>query len=107
MHITLDEGISLLENWKSTETVLQIYFSRPGAGRRELQAKIRTLRGSVVELDSSSDPAEVDLTGAELNGDMRTPLHSTHGAYLVCEYRNGDRWSFYAPRVSQTTGAQA
>ena len=42
----------------------------------------------------------MDLSGADFNGDRRSPPNANHGAYLVCEFRNEDRWSFYAPAAT-------
>ena len=97
MHITLDEAKSLLDSWKATGTVLKVYLPRAGRSQ-ELQATVANISGAIVGIDASGDKIELDLTGAEFNGDRRSAPNSNQGAYLVCEYRNGDRYSFYAPR---------
>jgi hypothetical protein len=98
MHITLEEAISLLDNWKQMGTVLCVRCSRLG-DLRELQATVKSVKDGVAELGSGSEEMKVDLNGAEFNGDRRESARSDYGAYLVCEYRNGDRYSFYAPRT--------
>jgi hypothetical protein len=97
MHITIEEAISLLDVWRTQETVLDIHFSCAG-NRRELHETVVGIKGGVVNLSGAEGATRLDLTGAEFNGDRRCPPNSNHGAYLVCEYANGDRWSFYAPR---------
>jgi len=68
-----------------------MHFSRLGDDR---QVTIRGLRGTVVELDAASERLEVDLQGAEFNGDRRAAPRSSYEPYLVCEFPNGDRCSF-------------
>ena len=60
---------------------------------------MKDINGSVINFDAGGEEIEIDLDGAEFNGDRRSPPNSSHGAYLICEYRNGDRFSFYAPRL--------
>jgi hypothetical protein len=102
MNITLDEAVSLLDTWKTAGTVLRVHLSRAG-NSRELQAAIKDIKGVIVTVSASggAEEMEIDLTGAEFNGDRRLAPNSSQGAYLVCEYRNGDRFSFYAPRPVQ------
>src|SRR5208283_4028780 len=100
MHITLGEAISLLDSWKATGTVLRVRLFRAGQGR-ELQAKVKDISSAVVNFDAGGEEIAIDLDGAEFNGDRRAPPNSNHGAYLICEYRNGDRFSFYASRPTQ------
>jgi hypothetical protein len=97
MHIALDEAILLLDSWRATGTALKVYLSRAGR-RQELAGKVTGVRGSVVDVDANGEKIAVDLTAAEFNGDRRSALNGGQGPYLVCEYRNGDRCSFYAPR---------
>jgi hypothetical protein len=97
MHITIDEAIGLLNGWKVDETLLDVHVSIAGHGRR-FQATVISIGGEVVSLSGSEGETEVDLAGATFNGDRRASPNSHYGAYLVCEYGNGDVWSFYAPR---------
>ena len=101
MHITMDEAISLLDTWREENVPLIVYFSRPGASEPgpKLDARVTEIRGATVKFASGSQEIDVDLSGAEFNGDRRGPLSGDHGAYLICEFRNDDRWSFYAPRI--------
>jgi hypothetical protein len=101
MHITLEEAISLLDNWKQMGTLLRVRCSSPG-DLRELQATVESVKDGVAELGSGSEEIKIDLHGAEFNGDRRESARSDYGAYLVCEYRNGDRYSFYAPRTKES-----
>jgi hypothetical protein len=97
MHITIDEAIIILSDWKSNETPLDVHVSSVGHGRN-LQVTVIAIRGTVARLGGNEGETEIDLAGAIFNGDRRVSLNSIHGAYLVCEYGNGDFWSFYAPR---------
>jgi hypothetical protein len=97
MHITLDEAIVILESWKTGETLLDVHVSIAGHGRK-FQATVISIRGEVVSLSGTEGETEVDLAGATFNGDRRASPNSHYGAYLICEYGNGDFWSFYAPR---------
>jgi hypothetical protein len=99
MHIRLDEAIALLNSWKTDEIVLDIHVSRAGHNG-QLQATVTGIDGAVVDLNGPEGEMHVDLSGAEFNGDQRAPANSSRGAYLICEYPKGDRWSFYAPRSS-------
>jgi hypothetical protein len=97
MHITIDEAIAILDSWKTGETMLDVHVSSVGHDRR-LRAKVVGISGTVVSLDGNEGETELDLTEASFNGDRRLSPNSSYGAYLVCEYGNGDFWSFYAPR---------
>ena len=97
MHITIDEAIAILDSWKTGETLLDVHVSIAGHGRK-FQATVISIRGEVVSLSGSEGETEVDLAGATFNGDRRASPNSHYGAYLICEYGNGDFWSFYAPR---------
>ncbi len=96
MHITIDEAIAILDNWKTGETPLDVHVSRVGEGRK-LQTTVVGISGTVVSLGGNEGETKLDLTGASFNGDRRASASSNYGA-LVCEYGNGDFWSFYAPR---------
>src|ERR1700680_3412888 len=87
MHIPLDEALSLLSNWRNEGTRLRIHASGSGF-RQDLRGTIRELKGTVVEVCDDQRNLQVDLQGADFNGDVSSP------AYLVCEFRNGDRYSF-------------
>jgi len=94
------------DSWKTTVTTLRIHLFRSGQSR-ELQAKVKDINGTVISFDTNGEDIATDLDGAEFNGDRRSPPNSSHGAYLICEYRNGDRFSFYAPLPAQEeTGHQ-
>jgi hypothetical protein len=55
------------------------------------------INGAVINFEADGEKIAIDLDGAEFNGDRRPPPNPSHGGYLICEYRNGDRFSFYAP----------
>jgi hypothetical protein len=99
VNISVDEALSLLNFWKAEKTVLRVQVST-GGNTRDLEAKISRADtvGTSLKLEAGSQVIEVDLSRAELGGDRRGPRNSQHGAYLVCEFRNDDRWAFYAPR---------
>ena len=100
MHIAVNEAVSLLNSWKSSETVLKAHLFRAGQSRG-VQATVKAINGAVINFDADGEEIAIDLNGAEFNGDRRSAPTLIHGAYLVCEYRNGDRFSFYAPRPTQ------
>lgn len=77
----------------------------PGRGREQpVEAKIGALAGTVVSLLSDSETLQIDLHGADFNGDAR-PRSSSHGAYLVCEFHNGGG-KFVVSRVSEEYDAR-
>jgi hypothetical protein len=45
-------------------------------------------RKAVIELRDDRTKVQVDLQDADFNGDVSSP------PYLVCEFRNGERYSF-------------
>ena len=97
MNITSEEAFSLLEGWRNAGTPLLVHLS----GRQQaIQVAIGALAGTVITIISGSENLEIDLQGAEFNGDGH-PRSSNHGAYRVCEFRNGDRCSFYVPRANE------
>src|ERR1700691_173598 len=100
MHISLEEAISMFNSWKAAGTVLQASSSVIGPNR-QLQATVIGIRGTVIDISDGEKETEVNLADAEFNGDRRSAPNAKHGAYLVCEYRNGDRWSFYSPHAAQ------
>jgi hypothetical protein len=91
MHIRLDEALMLLSRWRNRETSLRLHVSGSGA-QHDLQGTIQDLQGTVVEVLADQAKLQLDLEGAEFNGDESTP------AYLVCEFRDGNRYAFYALR---------
>ena len=88
MHIRLEEALTLVRIWKNQETPLQVHVSRSGV-RQDLRGTIRDLQGTFVDLLADQAKLQLDLQGADFNGDESSP------AYLVCEFPNGDRYSFY------------
>jgi hypothetical protein len=90
MHIPLEEALTLLGRWRDQQTSLKVHLSCSGL-RQDLESRIEDLRGTVVNVSADQPKLEVDLQGADFNGDQ---------SYLVCEFPNGDRCSF---RVSRNT----
>ena len=88
MHIRLDEALTLLSRWKIRETPLNVYVSRPGSVQ-DLHGKVRELEGTTVEVHDDRSSLQLDLQGADFNGD------GSSREYLVCEFRDGKRYSFY------------
>jgi hypothetical protein len=97
VHIDVAEAITLLEGWAADKTTLRVCFSRPGTSR-EANGHITGIKGKTVKLDTDSGAMEISLYDAEFNGDRRAPANSPYGAYLICDFRNDNRWTFYAPR---------
>jgi hypothetical protein len=93
MHISLDEALTLLNGWKNRETPLDVYVSRPGF-LQDLQGKVRELQGTTVEVHADRSSLQLDLQGADFNGD------GSSREYLVCEFRDGKRYSFYGLRAN-------
>jgi hypothetical protein len=52
----------------------------------------------VVTVDADADKLQIDVQGADFHGDNRID----HSAYLVCEFRNGDRCYFHVVRPMKT-----
>lgn len=100
MNITAEEAIALLKSWASEQIVVRVCFSKPGA-KREAHGRITEINGKIVKLESDSGSMEISLYDAEFNGDRRASANSPHGAYLICDFRNDDRWAFYASRQSK------
>jgi hypothetical protein len=101
MHISFEEAMSLLITWRNEGTPLEVRLSRSG-GREDVRGTIRELRETIVEVFSDSGQLQVDLKGAEFNGDKSAPASSNYAAYLVCEFPNGDRSSFYVLRATRS-----
>jgi hypothetical protein len=96
MHILLDEALVLLNNWKNEGTRLRVHASGAGIRQELPQGNIRELKGTIVEIGNSETKLEVDLKDADFNGDWAPP------AYLICEFRDGGRYSFHALRGEVT-----
>jgi hypothetical protein len=96
MNISAEEAMSLLGSWKNEMTPLKIHSSRSGA-RQDLQGVIQDLKRTIVVISSASGELQLDLEGAEFNGG-KPASGSDYSAYLICEFRNGDRCSFHALR---------
>jgi hypothetical protein len=96
MHIPLDEALVLLNNWKNKGTRLRVHASGAGIRQDMPQGTIRGLKGTIVEIGDDEAKLEVDLKDADFNGDWSPP------AYLICEFRDGGRYSFYALRDGVT-----
>jgi hypothetical protein len=97
MYLTLEEAISLLKSWESEQTVLRIHFSGSKTSR-EVHGSVRVGASAGLRILTESEEIDIDLSGADFNGDRRSPPNASHGAYLVCEFKNDDRLSLYAPR---------
>lgn len=91
MNISLEEAFSLLGRWRDGNVSLRVRLSNR---RSPMDAQVRGIAGTVISLVSGAEELRVDLQGAEFNGDARAE-NSNHGPYLICEFRNGDRHSFY------------
>jgi hypothetical protein len=95
MHISSDEALSLLESWRDGRVSLRVHM--PGQ-TQPAEATIREIDGTVVRLGSDPATLQFDLHGADFNGDARKE-YSGRGAYLVCEFPSGDRYSFYVQNI--------
>jgi len=102
MNISAEEAISLLESWKNEKTALKIHISRAGV-KQDSQGVVQDLKRRIVSVTSEAEILEIDLEGAEFNGDQAAPASSNYGAYLICEFRNGDRCSFHALRSKRVS----
>jgi hypothetical protein len=101
MNISLEEAISLLEAWRKAGTEVGLHLSTQ-KGNREVHAVITSLAGTKVNIVAGTEILTLDLKEAEFNGDRRSSPHTNQGPYLVCEFRNDDRWSFRAPPTIST-----
>lgn len=97
MNITAKEAMSLLESWKNEKTSLKVHSSRSGV-QQDSRGVVQDLKRKIVFVSSEAGNLQIDLEGAEFNGDRFVPASSSYGAYLICEFRNGDRCSFHALR---------
>jgi hypothetical protein len=89
----MGKAFRLLEMWRSHGTTLQVNVRRSGI-QQDIRSTIRKIRGTVVVVGTDQWDLEVDLQGADFNGDEKS------AAYLVCEFPNGDRSSFYLSRTN-------
>jgi hypothetical protein len=88
MHIRHDEALVLLTNWRNRKTPLNLNTSRSGLRQQLRGWMIGSLADTVVEVVQGELKLTLDVRGAEFNGG-----DSPRG-YLVCEFRDGDRYSF-------------
>jgi hypothetical protein len=96
MNISLGEALATLSEWKNAGCSLQVHSIKAGQ-RQEFSGRIEAIKGAIVTI-ASKPSFQVDLQNAEFNGGEAPSISSKHGAYLVCEFSNGDRCSFYLPR---------
>ncbi len=96
MNISSEEALSLLEVWRKASTPLRVHV----AGR-EFPATIGAIEGTVVSIATESEHLKLDVQGADFNGDSGAGSLNA-GGYLVCEFRNDDRCSFYVSPDTKT-----
>jgi len=87
----MGKAFRLLEMWRGQGTTLQVNVCSSGI-QQDVRSMIWEIRGTVVAVGTDQSDLEVDLQGADFNGDEKS------GAHLVCEFPNGDRSSFYPSR---------
>ena len=97
MHLKVSEALALLEHWWSERAELEVAGATVNGNMKGL-AKIEATERRSVTIAMSSGRLKIDLTGADFNGDHTMPAQSRHAAYLVCEFKNNDRWAIYALR---------
>jgi hypothetical protein len=97
MHLKISEALALLEHWRSEQAELEVTGATANGNTKGL-AKVEATEDLSVTIATSSGLLKIDLTGADFNGDHTMPAQSRHAAYLVCEFKNNDRWAFYALR---------
>jgi hypothetical protein len=98
MNISTKEAMSLLDSWKNGKTSLKVHCSRYGVPQ-DIEGVIEEIRQGRVLVSSDSRKLQIDLEGAEFNGDNSAPASSSYESYLICEFRDGDRCSFHAFRA--------
>lgn len=91
MHLQLNEALALLDRWKNEGTRIRIRASGSTAPQ-ELLGTIRKVTGSTVGIGDEAKKLEIDLSGADLNGDP------AHAEYLVCEFSDGRRYALHVAR---------
>jgi hypothetical protein len=97
MHLKVSEALASLERWRSEQAELEVTGSTEKGNTKRL-AKVEATEGLSVRMAMSSGLLKIDLTGADFNSDHPMPVQSRHAAHLVCEFKNNDRWAFYALR---------
>ncbi len=60
--------------------------------RQDVRGTVRDIRGTVVGFGADPTYLELNLQGVDFNSDEKS------AAYLVCEFPNGERYSFYLSR---------
>jgi hypothetical protein len=96
MNISLGEALAILSGWKNAGNTLKVHSVKAGH-RQEFSGRIEAIKAASVTI-ASNPSFQVDLQNAEFNGGDSPSAGSKHRAYLVCEFANGDRCSFYLPR---------
>jgi hypothetical protein len=97
VNLTAPEALVLLERWKANSTVLDVTGDTQG-GLRKDQAKVKEVSGDSVRVATATGELKISLAGAIFNGDPDAPSSFRYSAYLICEFKNDDRWTFYALR---------
>lgn len=97
MHLSREEAIAILTTWKETGTRLRVFFSQPGSDRM-FEATVGEVTAVAVQLVSASESLGIELVGAQFNGDPDASPSSEYTAYLICEFRSGERCYFYVPQ---------
>jgi hypothetical protein len=97
LNLSLSEALNLLNDWKKSGVSLQIRLMK-GARREEFPGKIEAVKAACVDI-SGNPFGQIDLQAAEFNGGSDPSANSKYSTYLVCEFPNGDRCSFYLPRT--------
>jgi hypothetical protein len=97
VNLTTPEAMALFERWKANSTVVDV-TGNTKAGLRKDQAKIKEVSGDSVQIATATGELKIILAGASFNGDPNPPSSFRYSAYLICEFNNDDRWTFYALR---------
>jgi hypothetical protein len=97
LNLSLGEALNLLNDWKKSGVVLQIRMAK-GTHREEFSGKIEAVKAACVDI-SGRTVGQIDLKAAEFNGGSDPSASSKYSTYLVCEFPNGDRCSFYLART--------
>jgi hypothetical protein len=97
VNLTTPEALALLELWKASSTALDVTANTEASLRKE-RAKIKEVSGDSVLIATAMSELKINLAGARFNGDQHAPSSFRYSAYLICEFQNDDRWTFYALR---------
>jgi hypothetical protein len=100
LNISLAEALALLNDWKNTGKSVQVRLTKDGR-REEFSGKIESVKAACVDV-SGNPLGQINLEDAEFNGGTDPSASSKYSTYLVCEFPNGDRCSFYVTRTSST-----